>query len=162
MLQFFGQSIEAWGENIWLGVTVENPDNLWRIDYLLDLPAVVRFVSFEPLLGLIHYENIECLDWVICGGESGPGSRPMHPDWPRLIRDQCQAASVPFFFKQWGDWAPVSGHHPCNCYFCFDNPSKTTPNLKNYNGLSRGNMYRTGKKKAGRMLDGREWNEYPQ
>ena len=103
-------------ENIWLGVTVENQQRAdERIPILLQIPAAKRFVSIEPMLGPVDLQKIGPLlqafnwkiakgglDWIICGGESGPGVRPMHPDWPRSIRDQCQAADVPFFFKQWG------------------------------------------------------------
>lgn len=117
--------------NVWLGVTVCNQKEAdEKIPLLLDIPAAVRFISFEPLLGPINlwrwfpdgacptpapvacglermtknpeYEN--GIHWVICGGETGIGARPMHPDWVRSLRDQCVAAGVPFFFKSWGDW----------------------------------------------------------
>jgi protein gp37 len=122
--------------NVWLGVSVENQrfaDE--RIPLLLQTPAAVRFLSCEPLLGKVDLYKLRhatrkniLVDWVIAGGESGPHARPMHPDWARSLRDQCQAAGVPFFFKQWGEW---------------------------WSGM------RLGKKKAGRLLDGREWNEFP-
>jgi protein gp37 len=89
--------------NVWLGVSAENQeqyDN--RIRNLLSCPAAIRFVSGEPLLGAIHADYIGMLDWVICGGESGPGARPMNPDWARSLRDQCMDSAVPFFFKQHG------------------------------------------------------------
>ena len=167
--------------NLWLGVSVEDQKTAdERIPLLLQTPAAVRFVSCEPLLEPVDI-NISIfgfhreygnpmppkfswvrgngLDWVICGGESGSGARPMHPDWARSLRDQCQAASVPFFFKQWGEWAPpymdrhgyeeneIDGsctHYPT--YHIFDD---------------RKIMERVGKNAAGRLLDGREWNEYP-
>lgn len=90
--------------NRWLGVTVENQEQAdERIPLLLETSASVRFVSCEPLLGEIDFsDNIENLDWVICGGESGGKARPMHVDWVRSLRDQCEAESVPFMFKQWG------------------------------------------------------------
>jgi protein gp37 len=91
-----------WPENIWMGVTVETADYLERIDHLRQTPAIVKFLSLEPLLGPIPDINLEGIDWVIVGGESGPGARPMNPQWVLDIRDQCLAASVPFFFKQWG------------------------------------------------------------
>lgn len=112
--------------HVWLGVSIENQETAdERIPLLLQTPAAKRFVSAEPLLGPIDLTRIpvECggvcalrgarpawhpLDWVIAGGESGPGARPMHPDWARSIREQCQAAGVPFFFKQWGEWKPIS------------------------------------------------------
>lgn len=117
-------------ENIWLGVTTENQARAdERIPVLLQIPAAKRFVSVEPMLGPVDLNKYlypqrlcdghsawqcdeDCprrpgLDWVICGGETGPGARPMHPDWVRSLRDQCQEAEVPFFFKQWGEWSPT-------------------------------------------------------
>ena len=176
MLQLLGQDWWVamgldWIRHIWLGVSVEDQQTAdERIPVLLQTPAAVRFVSAEPLLGPIgldgpplralsvevdHLEDRR-LDWVIVGGESGPQARPMHPDWIRLIRDQCVAASVPFFFKQWGEW------------FCDDprrfgsNPYERKPAFKwlRHNG-SDCCMWKIGKKIAGRLLDGREWNECP-
>ena len=101
--------------NIWLGVSVENQQTVdERIPILLQIPAAKRFVSVEPMLEeinfMIDYDQIDLLtqgiDWVICGGETGPKARPMHPDWVKSLRDQCQAARVPFFFKSWGDAIP--------------------------------------------------------
>ena len=111
-----------WADHIWAGVSVENEGYLSRIDHLREMPAAVRFVSFEPLIGPIEDLDIEGIDWVIVGGESGPGARPMEQDWVVEIRDQCVAADVPFFFKQWGG---------------------------------------VNKKKAGRLLEGRTWDEMP-
>ncbi len=91
-----------WPDNVWMGVTVENQDCTYRIDYLRDVPAAVRFLSVEPLLTAIEDMNLDNIDWVIVGGESGPGSRPIEKDWVRSIRKQCRVAKVPFFFKQWG------------------------------------------------------------
>lgn len=91
-----------WPENIWLGVTVENAKFTFRMDDLRQTPASIKFVSFEPLLGPIPNIDLEGIDWVIVGGESGPNARPMRPEWAIDIRDQCLAANVPFFFKQWG------------------------------------------------------------
>jgi len=89
--------------NVWLGVTVENEAALDRIDQLLQVPAAVRFLSLEPLLERVDLaERLDGIDWVIVGGETGPGRRPMDPGWPRLVRDQCRAAHLPFFFKRWG------------------------------------------------------------
>ena len=82
-------------------LTVETADYLERIDHLRQTPAAVKFLSLEPLLGPIPDINLEGIDWVIAGGESGPGARPMDPKWVIDIRDQCLAAGVPFFFKQW-------------------------------------------------------------
>jgi len=91
-----------WPQNVWMGVTVENADCSFRIDHLRQTPAAIKFVSFEPLLGPIPNINLKGIDWVIVGGESGPGARPMNPAWAIDIRDQCLAADIPFFFKQWG------------------------------------------------------------
>jgi len=91
-----------WPPNVWAGVTVETDEYTWRLDCLRQVPATVRFVSFEPLLGRIEDVSLRGISWVIVGGESGPGARPMGADWARQIRDACRAADVPFFFKQWG------------------------------------------------------------
>ena len=92
----------TWTDNIWAGVTVEAAAYLKRLEHLRQVPARVRFVSFEPLLGPIHELDLHGIDWVIVGGESGPGARPMKPDWVRRIRDTCVSQGVAFFFKQWG------------------------------------------------------------
>ena len=135
----------AWQEmppaNWWLGTSVEDqPTADRRIPELLKTRATVRWISAEPLLGPIplwEFGPIPALDWVVVGGESGPNARPMNPEWPQLIRDQCVSAGVPFFFKQWGEWIPT-----------------IVPGA----GLT---PVRVGKHKAGRLLDGCEWNEYP-
>lgn len=134
--------------NIWLGVSVENQKAAdERIPLLLQTPSAVRFLSCEPLLGPVNlsmrtdrFEMVPGIDLVIVGGESGYNARPMHPDWAMSIRDQCQAAGVAFFFKQWGEWAPVLNPEPHAAAKAFN---------------------KVGKKKAGRLLDGREWNEMP-
>jgi len=91
-----------WPDNVWMGVSVETEDYLWRIDRLRAVPAAVRFASAEPLLGPIRKANLDKIGWLIVGGESGPGARPMADRWVRDLRDQCDQANVPFFFKQWG------------------------------------------------------------
>ncbi|OYU51114.1 MAG: hypothetical protein CFE27_13735 [Alphaproteobacteria bacterium PA1] len=91
-----------WPDNIWMGVSVENADYLHRIDNLRRTKAAVKFLSLEPLLGPLNGMNLLGIDWVIAGGESGPGARPMAPSWVRAIRDQCGSARVAFHFKQWG------------------------------------------------------------
>ena len=91
-----------WPPNVWLGVSVENRRFLDRLDTLRGIPAAVRFASCEPLLGPLDGIDLSGIDWIITGGESGPGARPMKPEWARSIRDQCASAGVPFFFKQWG------------------------------------------------------------
>lgn len=166
-------------ENIWLGVTTENQARAdERIPVLLQIPAAKRFVSVEPMLGPVDLNKYlypqrlcdghsawqcdeDCprrpgLDWVICGGETGPGARPMHPDWVRSLRDQCQEAEVPFFFKQWGEWSPTPAKD-VPVRGCLDGGrfhSGSNPSV----GLA---MYRVGKKAAGRMLDGQEWGQKP-
>ena len=91
-----------WADNIWMGVSVENQAYTCRIDDLRRTGAMVKFLSCEPLLGPLHHLGLEDIDWVIVGGESGPGARPMEPACVMEIRDQCLAARIPFFFKQWG------------------------------------------------------------
>jgi protein gp37 len=90
-----------WPENVWVGVSVERQDYVWRVGLLRQVPARVRFLSCEPLLGPLELD-LSGIQWVIVGGESGPGARPLRPEWVRSIRDQCLAAGVAFFFKQWG------------------------------------------------------------
>ena len=170
--------------NVWLGVSVEDQRAAdKRIPLLLQTPAAVRLLSMEPMLGPVDLQypegsnparwccdGRECgcggypidpplihhIDWVIVGGESGPNARPMHPDWVRSIRDQCVTAGVPFFFKQWGEWAPIpkEGVHVVGCTADGNFHYGPNPGV----GLA---MYRVGKKYAGRMLDGRTWDEYP-
>lgn len=124
--------------HVWIGTSVENQEQAdKRIPELLEIPAAVRFLSMEPLLGNVQVD-LDGINWVIVGGESGANARPMHPDWARSIRDQCQEANVSLFFKQWGEYAPT-----------FDV-------WGNYI-----DMRKMGKKLAGRLLDGREWNEIP-
>ena len=95
--------------HIWCGVSVEDGTKVSRVSHLRETPAGVRFLSIEPLIGRIGALNLEGIDWVIVGGESGPGARPMDPEWVREVRDQCVAAGVAFFFKQWGGLRPKTG-----------------------------------------------------
>jgi protein gp37 len=167
------QDASAVRTHIWLGVSVEDQATAdERIPLLLKCPAAVRWLSCEPLLGPInfrwrpyaheaagedyrtyldrmgsvdHLESLKGIDWIVAGGESGPGARPMHPDWARSLRDQCASAVVPFFFKQWGEWAPYDRGRSDNPIFKFDGP-----------------FTRYGKKLAGRLLDGLEHNAYPE
>lgn len=92
----------AWPNNVWMGTSVESADYLWRVDQLRQVPAQVRFLSLEPLLGPLPQLKLDGIGWVIVGGESGPGARAMDPKWVFEIRDVCLRAQVPFFFKQWG------------------------------------------------------------
>ena len=147
--------------NIWPMVTICNQEEAERnIPYLLQVHAAVRGVSIEPMLGPVlldmppaRFHERE-LDWVICGGETGPGARPMHPDWVRSLRDQCQEAGVPFFFKSWGDWLPEC-HMTKETRF---NAKEVLHWPPRYTGVK---TYRVGKKAAGRVLDGRTWEEFP-
>lgn len=180
-------------DNVLLGTTVENQqmanerrkpmDRLARMGW-------ITFVSAEPLLGPLNlhlarpcdrmcseYQNAECpgvnglcagewkLDWVICGGETGPGARPMHPDWVRGLRDQCQAAGVPFHFKQWGEWLRLNDE--ARDLLGDDDPAiSDSQDRQQYKTqltrLGNETFVRVGKKAAGRMLDGREWLEFPE
>lgn len=180
--------VETLREHIWLGVSIENQETASeRIPSLLYAPVTVRFISMEPLLGAVDLTSLwgvcpECssweiyeprgdtrycddcgadvptpkigIDWVICGGESGPGSRPMHPDWIRSLRDQCQTAEVPFFFKQWGEWLPNAQEYDCD-------PGGVSYEQR-HEFVGDVAMCRVGKKKAGRKLDGRTWDEMPE
>lgn len=165
--------------NVWLGVTVENQKAAnERIPLLLKTPAVVRFVSVEPMLGEVDMTQAmyginppgmnvfgftdgfgyeACLDWVICGGETGPGARPMHPDWARSLRDQCQSAGVPFFFKQWGEYLDIDTAMVRELTTSYDSKYMPYTKVPGYELP----FVRVGKKLAGRLLDGREWNEIP-
>jgi protein gp37 len=91
-----------WPTNVWMGTSIENADYLWRVRSLREVPAQIRFLSVEPLLGPMPRLPLKGIHWVIVGGESGPGARPMKVEWVRQIREQCVSLGVPFFFKQWG------------------------------------------------------------
>lgn len=186
--------------NLWLGVTAEDQARAdERIPLLLQTPAAVRFVSVEPMLGAVDL-NAACakssqwmngrfrplgkfsighasglLDWIIAGGETGPGARPMHPDWVRGLRDQCQAAGVPFFFKGWGEWGPCAdsewhGLGPVGRpkQLCMGPTGDTAGGFLTQELADRRvregwkPVTRVGKARAGRLLDGREWNEFPE
>jgi len=98
-----------WPDNLWLGVSVENADHLYRVDHLRQVPAKVRFLSCEPLIGPLDELELDGIGWVITGGESGPNARPLDPAWVRTIRDKCHDDQVPFFHKQWGGRTPKAG-----------------------------------------------------
>lgn len=190
---------------IWLGVTAENQEMAdQRIPILLQTPAAVRFVSVEPMLGRVdlkrylfgaqarkvlldaggsleglpaHLVPPPSLDWVICGGESGPGARPLHPDWPRSLRDQCQSAGVPFFFKQWGEWADAqtAGIHQSGPVMSkkgavndwmrqrvrFADGREAVFQAHRWTAHATNLMFRVGKKDAGCLLDGRAHKQFP-
>lgn len=171
--------------NVAIGVTAENQEEAdRRIPILLDIPAAMKFVSVEPMLGPVDLTRLDLngpiydslsgiciypdmhelprLDWVICGGETGPNARPMHPDWVRSLRDQCQAAGTPFFFKQWGEWTPRWG---AGDHLVYRDSGKL---VRGYHedmdawkhGLAEP-VFRVGKSRSGHELDGREWREFP-
>jgi len=193
--------------HVWIGATIVNQAEADRdIPKLLDVPARVRFLSMEPLLGpvdikpwlqqkffhggralngraMMRSHPTERLDWVIVGGESGPGARAMHPDWARSLRDQCQNAGVPFLFKQWGNWraaawfdGPDADDDSGDAFVDLDrtehvfiaNDGRTWDTLGGrlmYPPLPLGHwclMVNEGKKAAGRLLDGITWEEAPQ
>ena len=211
------QHVPAWPlPNVWLGVSVEDQERAdERIPALLHTPAAVRWASCEPLLGSVDLTNISgaersrdygspvhgwsaiwrrnalgrsSLDWVVVGGESGPGARPMHPDWARSIRDQCADAGVPFHFKQWGNWSPVCAmsddaidgcYHPApasrpdatrvckvnQCVLHGDGQRFDGSAMHSCGAFAQGSramlMMEIGKKAAGRLLDGVEHNGEP-
>jgi protein gp37 len=179
-----GRGIERLGspvDNVWFGVSIEDQKTAdERIPILLQTPAALRWVSYEPALGPVDFSRIRwpqsgaqatycdaltgsllrfplggpiahgvCpkLDWIVAGGESGPHARPLRPDWFRSVRDQCQAACVPFFFKQWGAWLP-------------DGQDGAKFTMRQEINAGDQPVY-VGKKKAGCLLDGREWKEFP-
>ncbi len=108
-LRAISDSGDVWPEHIWLGVSVETMQYKWRVDKLRDVPAAIRFISAEPLLGSLGELNLDGIHWLIAGGESGKGHRACDPLWIRELRDSCQRADVAFFFKQWGGRSPKSG-----------------------------------------------------
>lgn len=164
--------------NVWIGATVVNQAEADRdIPKLLAVPACVRFLSIEPMLESIDLRLMEGhqngwraigLDWAIVGGESGPKARPMHPQWARSLRDQCAAAGVPFMFKQWGEWTPGENvertRGTLDTAFLDDDTWRIYPlNLATDHGHidDQPDLYRVGKKAAGRLLDGVEHNGFP-
>lgn len=153
--------IPAWPlPNVWLGVSVENQGAAdLRVGPLLQTPAAVRFLSCEPLLGPVELPwTAEALDWVIAGGESGPGSRPMHPGWVRSLRDFSVNAGVAFHFKQWGDWAEVMGK-PRKGDVLLDVDG--TVHEQGGGHTDAVAMRRVGKRHTGRSVEGRTWDESP-
>lgn len=198
--------------NVWIGATIVNQAEADRdIPKLLEVPARVRFLSIEPLLGAVDLRSIPYgegeinalkpdtweeaieqwrgtseswiedfedwfsvnlsdgltgpmhagINWVIVGGESGPGARPMHPDWARSLRDQCQAAGVPFQFKQWGEWMPTIREGD-TVKLVFEKGAPHGPDQPAFHDWPDGQgAARVGKKAAGRLLDGRTWDGFP-
>lgn len=159
--------------NVWLGVSVELAKYKNRIDDLRKTNAKVKFISFEPLLGDVGELDLSGIDWVIVGGESGPCARPMHPDWVRNIRDQALAQGCKFLFKQWGEWAPSiakrkpeGGFEPHywvgNSQQCTFKNKVQIHDWKRFDNEVYYTSFKVGKKKAGRELDGRIWDEFPE
>ena len=139
--------------NVWAGASVEDRARKRRIGELRETPAAVRFLSLEPLLEDLGELDLTGIHWVIAGGESGGDARPMHPDWVRSVRDQCAAAGVPFFFKQWGAWVSEDHEAADRHAGCGGKAIDTI--------LDNPVYYRVGKRRAGRQLDGREHSEFP-
>lgn len=145
--------------NVWLGTSIELNRHVGRADALRATPAAVRFLSCEPLLGPLPDLDLTGIDWVIVGGESGPGSRPMHPQWARDIRDRCTDAGVPFFFKQWGDWKPTdSGTH----IVTIDGDVSERQHRGSLWCGQPAMVGRLGKGRAGRVLDGEIQDAMPE
>lgn len=188
-----------WPANAWAGTTVESQE--WaekRIPHLLRVPAPVRFLSCEPLVGpvdlsLVGYDSpnggmvldtlsgeavwsdtgcladwdtlgMSPIDWVITGGESGPKARPAHPAWYRSLRDQCRAAGVAFHFKQWGEWCPqdVANSERAAASALYVDPDGSTRDARYGTRRDAVTVQRVGKTAAGRVLDGRTWDEFPE
>lgn len=154
--------------NVWLGVTVEMAKYKSRMQYLKQTNAKIKFLSCEPLLEDLGELDLTGIDWVICGGESGKNARPLHPDWVRNIQRQCQEQNVPFFFKQWGEFAPVESSIEYlelqKTYWIDFNGQVTTvkkkiPSFLQYNRATA--MKKVGKAKSGALLDGKEYKEFP-
>ncbi len=185
-----------------LGVTVESSDYEGRIQTALSIDALLHFVSIEPCLGFVNVApyliskvlggdgtddpgqtlyHAPRLDWVVLGGETGPGARPMHPDWARGPRNQCIVNNIPYFFKSWGDWMPIGpyygdGDQEEQVGQAFEEYPKHRIQVLGFDGGDHSVldespmqpppgchvMVHVGKKKAGRLLDGREWNQMPQ
>jgi protein gp37 len=156
--------------NVWVGTSIESNHYTWRAHQLRATGvAAVRFLSLEPLLGPLPDLDLTGIDWVIVGGESGPRARPMHPTWVRHIRDRCVDGGIPFFFKQWGAWSfdPTPGAfthrvEPDGTY----TPPPSRTEIERRVELGTGHtgwagMSRTTKHAAGRILDGRTWDEFP-
>lgn len=205
MEDLFLRDGEAIPTNLFLGVSCENQARAdERIPILLQIPAAVRWVSIEPMLGAVdispwdrcdqcgrlrntfdpyndlgkpwthwacheHYNpdggcdgtyEENAIDWVVLGGETGPGARPMHPDWARSVRDQCQAAGVPFYFKQWGEWIQLRDNAACRAGE-FKGQRIEVDQYSNPDQCRRITLCRVGSKASGHLLDGREWREMP-
>ena len=170
--------------NVWLGVSVEDQKTAdERIPLLLQTPAAVRWVSYEPALTKVDFgqylswgrelDGTRCendfpygpIDWLVAGGESGPGARPCHPQWIRIARDQCAAYKIPFFFKQWGEWLNSSQLRPAFSDAELDRVTFRTVRREPEDNMPNAGLadlyFRVGKKRAGHLLDGIPWQEFP-
>jgi len=158
--------------NVWVGVTVENQDVAKkRLDLLAKCPAALRYVSYEPALGPVDFSpwlDGGMIDWLICGGESKPGARPLHPQWARDARDACQKANKPFYFKQWGRWLPWEQRCDDRKYRSQDHHARLLSYPENWARgkivyYGAGNVYYqpVGKKRAGDFLNGCQYHQMP-
>ena len=142
-----------WPDNVWIGVSVESERYSFRVRHLQSVLGPVRFVSAEPLLGSLASMDLTGVDWLIAGGESGHGARPMDPRWVLELRDKCLQADVPFFFKQWGEWMPADDTAAA--------PATLSETTSGEGAKALASMRRVGKKAAGRSIEGTIWNQMP-
>jgi len=167
MYDFISRS--TWGmsplSNVHLGVSVENQDAAdERREYLRQCPAAVKFVSYEPALGPVDWTGWEFVSQIISGGESGPGARPSHPNWHRATRDFCQENGIAYFFKAWGAWLGVDYIGEVNDSLIWKRADGSNRLISKEPPMSFGDGHgavRVGKKAAGHLLDGKEWQEFP-
>ena len=167
--------LENWPAHIWIGTSIENQEYAdLRIPELLKIPAKVRFLSVEPLLGPVNIMRYllsgahkwqQNINWVIVGGESGPHARPMHPQWARDLRDQCVKAGVPYFFKQWGESVPYEWqpgyvwHSQHGDEWHQDDGTFSDKGIRLLH--TKLGFKPVGKHNSGYLLDGQEWSEFP-
>jgi protein gp37 len=154
LMQRFAPWKDQWPANVWAMTSVENQEQAEiRIPLLANVPAALKGLSVEPLLGAVDLSAwLGVVDWVIVGGESGAQARPMNPKWALDIRDQCVAARVPFFFKQWGEWMPIEA----------DQAATTTGQVVHFQDeTATYYLKRAGKKASGHLLDGTTWTQFP-
>lgn len=159
---------ELFPSNVWMGTSAENQEELEkRIEHLIHVPAHVLYLSCEPLLGPLTLpvdvnDGAGFVDWIIAGGESGPRARPMHPDWVRSLRDQCEATGTAFFFKQFGEYLPACQTDYIDVEFAKENEKFRRQFPSPHNPGKMNNYYKVGKKAAGSMLDGKHHKDFPE
>jgi protein gp37 len=152
-----GELWKLWLHKTWIGVSVEDQKTAdERREYLKQIPAVVRFVSYEPALGNVNWKGWEFLNWFIAGGESGRKARPAHPNWFRNARDFCKGNNIPFFFKQWGEWGIINNNQGI-----FLKPNGIMGNQGEYWEGKAQAMKKLGKNLSGNFLDGKQHLEHP-